>query len=446
MAKYKAPATDPGNIGAFVSQSYGGNKRLAERIYARLRSQGARFYLDPTSQKFSRVTPKLDSATPDGWGGNNVVGGWWEKPNLDSSQFEIAQNTVGKYFARKPTVEQQLKPWENSALSYFDTASTNSMQPVTGAYDAYQQSAQKRSDDMKANNTSLQSLMQKVGESDTGATAAGVARADASESSANNAALSAAKGANATENYYANLPTMAANQKALALSQMRGTSLAERQKLVASLMKNKSDREGAMAEAQESTARARLQLRGQQLAFMGQLYGAQAGIDSANINANARLSGDQLDSNTALALANLNNAGDIDVANINAGARGGGAAQTNFNKWQQTLAKKLRGQVVANPSFDPDKPEDGATNPKWLRTPESQTGWAQLVGEGISQGFGPGAVVNAIVNANPRLKTGGNSVSNTLYRTLIRAGIGAKEARNLATRFVPPRTAGPPKP
>jgi len=440
MAKYKAPANDPGNVGAFVQQSYGGNKRLADRIYAQLRSQGARFYLDPSSSKFSRVTGKLESASPDGWGNSNVVGGWWEKPNLDTSQFEIGQNKVGKYFARKPTIEQQLKPWENSALSYFDTSATNAMQPVTAAYDQYQQSAQKRADDMKANNTSLQSLMQKVGESDTGATAAGVARSNASENSANNAALSAAKGANATENYYATLPTVAANQRANALAQMRGTTLTERQKLVASLMKNKSDRETAISQAEQATAKARLQLRGQQLAFMGQLYGAQAGIDAANINANARMAGDQLDASTAAAIAAANNANDIDVANIAANATAAGNQQKGFNKWQSELRSRMRKKTVANPAYDPNDPSKGT---QLIEVAGSNTGWAQLIAEGIQQGYGPGAVVSAVATANPSLKRGGNSLNSTMFRTLVNAGVDRGTARVLANRFVPSGKMGP---
>lgn len=472
MARWKPPTYDPGNVGAFVAQSYGKNKKLAETIYKRLRSKGARFYLDSNSNKYARVTNKVQNQRPDGWGtSTEVAGGWWEKPNLDSSVWEIGQNEAGRYFARKPTLEQQMTPYERANLAYFDTKTDANVGSISSQYDDYIKQADQRGVDYTNANSSLQKLIQDSAGPALTTNQEGVAAADTATRRAQAQAAEAVASSAPQENYYKNMGAAARQAQANAVSTAKSKALEQRMKLVAKINESATERRTAKYEADQALKEAQARLRGQQLSFMGQLYGTQAGMANAQLQSSTSLANNASDNQTQQAIANLQ--ASVDLATATGGGSSGsgggsgsvrsstGATPSSYQEWVKAIPRVMDGsfQLKPNPDYIDSRQTPGEK--PYLEVATGQPmGWGPLISQGVDL-FGPeyaARIAQQVINSTPSLrkisqwrpspKTGKKQVKaqqtrtrqranmrKLLYTSLVNAGTNPAEANKVANRY-----------
>lgn len=404
---------DPGNIGAFVQASYGKNPTAASRMWNRLRKQKASFLKDPVTGDWRRANATDLAASPEGWGSSGVEGGSWLRPgNLNSSEWQIATNKAGRYFWRRPKVEDSLNPSERSFLTRFDEQAAAAVTPVNQAYDTAKAEAQTMANQVRANNANAASV---IGQTSSNlGPAQGVADPNRS---ANDAAAARARQTAATQstvNYFEGAPTRMATQKASALGTLATKTADSRATLLGKLA-------ASVAERQMATAKNANDLRAAQLRYLG----VMAGLKSDQAIADANNAND-------LSIANLNNANDLAVA----GAAAGGRAATDANKaasayntWSDSVAKALTAQQVDVLDPTTGRPKinsDGTKATKLQRIPANKI--VSLMRRGFNRGYNAAQVWNA-VGEQVMSEYGGNWLAqdpasfdaawNTLYGWLV---------------------------
>ena len=172
MAAKKKPAStgpislkiadgDPGNIGGFVQKRYG-KKPLAfqQRLYNQLRSQGKEY-----TDTFAPLSPEMAQQKPEGYNTPDVGGPFKDKPNYDSSQYNLLKNRYGRYFLEKINPLTGLSGAERSQVSAYDTQTNQHNDSLQNAYalqassiaasNAKSAEALKQLQDLRGNQTTL---------------------------------------------------------------------------------------------------------------------------------------------------------------------------------------------------------------------------------------------------------------------------------------------------
>lgn len=121
---------DPGNVGAFVQKRYGKQPLAAQqRIYNRLRSQGVEY-----TDNLNVLTPEMAQQKPEGYNTPDVGGPYKDKPNYDSSQYNLLRNRYGRYFLEKVNELTGLNSGERSQVSSYDTQTNQHNDSIQNAY------------------------------------------------------------------------------------------------------------------------------------------------------------------------------------------------------------------------------------------------------------------------------------------------------------------------
>jgi len=130
IPKLKIVTDDPGNIGAWVTSKYGKlNVARQQAIYNKLRSEGAEF-----TDNLTRLTPQMAGQKPEGYNTPDVGGPYKDRPNYDSSKFNLLKNRYGRYFLERINELSGLNAGERSQVTSYDDISTRQNERINQSY------------------------------------------------------------------------------------------------------------------------------------------------------------------------------------------------------------------------------------------------------------------------------------------------------------------------
>lgn len=130
IPKLNIAQDDPGNIGAFVTKSYGKQSIARQQaIYNRLRSQGAEF-----TDNLNPLTPEMAGQKPEGYNTPDVGGPFKVRPNYDKSKFNLLKNRYGRYFLERINELSGLNAGERGQVTSYDDISNRQNERINKSY------------------------------------------------------------------------------------------------------------------------------------------------------------------------------------------------------------------------------------------------------------------------------------------------------------------------
>jgi hypothetical protein len=435
---------DEGNIAAFVQKHYGKNASIANNVYNRLRKKGAAF-VQNSDGSYTRARPEEIKQAPVGWGQEGAVNlrNGFEAQGLDTSVWETGKNAAGRWFARKPTLEQKLLPYERDTLRQFDAKAAAAPTYMSTAYDQYAAAA----NEVAANTRTMSDALNRAQGTSSASAAEGVVNPNAGAQAASTAQTQAAAATTPIANYYTNMPATVAAARANALGTLAGQQQTARSSLMSSLQE-------AVYARQKAEADRKAQLRAAELQFLGE----KAGLESRERIAAA-------DNQTRINTAQIGAGATLGAATVRAGADGGKTTDTAkaYGKWSDSLAGVLTGKEV--PAYDTvNGKQVKRLNPDGSQATVTQPVNSNVVVRAIRQGFSKGynaaQVWNAItpyleqsdfMNA-PKNQTNAyrSAISEPFFNFFLRKHKGnvEKARKNFQQMlgWMPPVQQGPPSP